>query len=244
LKISFYVSILIAIVFFVTIFSFKDRAVPEEEKKKLIKVIISADSLWGEENAKIIHLENNIKIEQAGMSLTAQKGIYYTEDKIIEISGNVTFTRPGTKIRGDKVVVYPRREFGAWQGHVEFLQEKNSPAAGNNNKLNKAFKDGPVRLLCDTLEFYWGNIAMAVAKGKVQANQKDKYFFSDMVTYTEKPQKLVLEGNIKLGNEKGMKMNCDRLTLYIEEERVHAEGIASKGGLVEIQIPLKKKTKQ
>lgn len=241
LKISFYLLLITVIISFVTIFSLKESAYSEEEKKKLIKIIISAGKLWGENDAKIIHLGNGIKIEQAGMALNAQEGVYYTDSKIIEISGNVNFTRSGSKIRGDKVVVYPDRQFGAWQGHVEFLQEKGSSTPGKD-KINKAFKEGTVKLTCDALEFYWGANSMAIAKGNVKANQKDKYLCSDVVTYTEKPQKLVMEGNTKLGNEKGISMNCDRLTLYIEEERVHAEGLPSRNGLLQIELPLKKKS--
>lgn len=244
MKIGFYLLLITAMISFLTMFALQDSAYSEEEKRKLIKIIISAGRLWGENDAKIIHLGNGIKIEQAGMALHAQEGVYYTDSKVIEISGNVNFTRPGSKIKGDKVVVYPDRQFGAWKGHVEFLQEKGSSTPGKD-KMNKAFKEGSVSLTCDALEFYWGtNNTMAIAKGNVKANQKDKYLYSDVVTYTEKPQKLLLEGNIRLGNEKGINLSCDRLTLYIEEERIHAEGLPYQGGLLQIELPLKKHKNQ
>jgi len=239
LKIKFY--LLSLIVISLSIFFPEAYVFSQDTTKKIIKVTITAEKLRGEEGAKIIHLENKIKIQQGEMTLTAMEGVFYTENKIIMLSGEVTFTRPGSTIKGDKVIVYQDRQFGAWEGHVKFVQQKIPDSNSDNTKVKNALQDGPVTLTCDTLEFYWGKTVKAIAKGNVRAIQKDKSFSSDVVTYTEKPQILILEGNIILGEQKGMTMTCDKLTLYIKEERVQAEGLANKGGRVEFRIPLKPK---
>ena len=77
-----------------------------------------------------------------------------------------------------------------------------------------------------------------MARENVEAHQKDRHLYSDSATYTENPQQLILEGNIRLESETGAKFKCDKLTLDIKEEKIMAEGMSALGGSVEIRIPI------
>ena len=217
-----------------------ERVIPEEAKNK-VKVIVTADFLAGDEEADMVKLWDNVKITQLGILIFSRKATYRMEKKIFELSGDVLFSRPDTVIRGDKLVLYQLEQKGYWEGNVKVIQQQSQKEKKDDLKQKYKVSDAPVVLYCDRLDFFWGNEVKAIAKGNVEAHQKENNLYSDKAVYTENPQELVLEGNIELENGQGAKFKCDKLTLDIKGEKVDAKGLKGQGGVIEINIPLKKK---
>jgi len=189
-----------------------------EEK---VRVQISSDHLSGDDNTKIFDLWGNVNIEQEDSLLTSDKATFNTKTKVGVAWSNVVFTRPGTTITSEKVTIYYEEKRGIWEGNVHWVQEKT---VKENVEEQEALKDGPVDLYCDSLEFFWEKPRKAIALGNVKVHQKDKHAFGDRATYTEEPQQLLVENNVRLERDDGSWMTCDILIIHVKEETVEAEG--------------------
>ena len=203
--------------------------------KKIIKVIVTATHMAGDEKSKVFRLWGNVRIEQSGMVVAADEATYNGENKTFELIGNVSFSKPGALITGEKITIYQEKQFGTWEGNVKLVQQKISNDNSQKN-INDFLKDAPLVLTCKKLEFHWGKVIKAVARGQVIAEQKDKKLTSDSATYIENPQKLILEGNVTLGSQKGSSVSCKKLILNIKKEEVEIQE-----GTFEIKLPFSKK---
>ena len=191
------------------------------EDEDRVRVQISSDHLSGDDNTKTFDLWGNVNIKQEESLLTSDKAKFNTKTKIGEAWENVVFTRPGTTVTSEKVTVYYEEKRGIWEGNVHWVQEKT---VKKNVEEQEYLEDGPVDLYCDTLEFFWEDPKKAIAVGSVKVHQKDKHAFGDRATYTEEPQQLFVENNVRLERDDGSWMTCDFLTLHVKEETVEAEG--------------------
>lgn len=185
-----------------------------EEKTR---VQISSDNLSGDDNKKMFRFWGNVNIQQKDGLLTSDEAVYNSKTKEAYASSNVKFTRPGTVITSDKVTVYYEEKRGIWEGKVHIVQEKNK-------KGDQPIKGGPVNFYCDSLEFFWEKPRKGIAVGKVKVEQSDKHVYCDKATYTEDPQIILMENNVKLERDDGSWMTCDKMTLHVKEETVEGEG--------------------
>lgn len=188
-----------------------------EEKTR---VQISSDHLSGDDNTKIFKLWGNVTITQEDSVLKSDEATFNTKTKVAVATSNVVFTRPGSRITGDKVTVYYEEKRGYWESNVYIRIDKLEQKEGEPKEL----EDGPVDMYSDTLEFFWEKPRKAIAIGNVEVHQKDKHAFGDKATYTEKPQTIFVESNVRLERDDGSWMTCDFLTLHVKEETVEAEG--------------------
>ena len=215
-----YFFILISFIVIISIIILSRNKAISQDKKKIMKVIVTGNHLSADKDVQLVRIWDNFRIEEAGITLTADEAIYNLGNGTFTISGNVNFKRPGSSITSDKVLIYQAEQRGIWEGNVKIIQEK----FGKNGKDN-FLKDGPVTITCNSLEFYWASPGHGTAKGNVQAHQKDNHIFSDMATYTEPDQILVLENNVKLEKEKEATVRCKKMILNIKEESIDAKGI-------------------
>lgn len=190
-------------------------SVSDSEEKS--RVQISSDHLSGDDNKKMFRFWGNVNIHQNDGLLTSDEAVYNSKTKEAYASSNVKFTRPGTVITSDKVTVYYEEKRGIWEGNVHIVQEKNK-------KGDEPIKGGPVNLYCDSLEFFWEKPRKGIADGKVKVDQNDKHVSCDKATYTEDPQTIVMENNVKLERDDGSWMTCDKMTLHVKEETVEGDG--------------------
>ncbi len=181
------------------------------------RVQISSDHLSGDDNKKMFRFWGNVNIRQQDGLLTSDEAIYNSKTKEAYANKNVKFTRPGTTITSDKVTVYYEEKRGIWEGNVHIVQDKNK-------KGDQPIKGGPVNLYCDSLEFFWEKPRKGIASGKVRVDQSDKHVSCDKATYTEDPQTILMENNVKLERDDGSWMTCDKMTLHVKEETVEGEG--------------------
>jgi lipopolysaccharide export system protein LptA len=200
---------------------------PDEAEKT--RVQLSSDHLSGDDNTKDFQLWGNVKIEQEDSVLTSDNATFNSKSKIAVASNNVKFTRPGSILTGDKVTIYYEEKRGIWEGNVHLVQEKTGEKEGEQQEM----KDGPVDLYCDTLEFFWEKPRKAIANSNVKVHQKDKHAYGDKGTYTEKPQTILVEGNVRLEKDDGSWMTCDQLTIHVKEETVEADGHVKGSMLVD-----------
>ena len=190
-------------------------SVRDDEEKS--RVQISSDNLSGDDNKKMFRFWGNVNIRQKDGLLTSDEAVYNSKTKEAYANKNVKFTRPGTIITSDKVTVYYEEKRGIWEGNVHIVQEKNK-------KGDQPIKGGPVNLYCDSLEFFWEKPRKGTASGKVRVDQGDKHVSCDKATYTEDPQTILMENNVKLERDDGSWMTCDKMTLHVKEETVEGEG--------------------
>ncbi|OQA18673.1 MAG: LPS-assembly protein LptD [bacterium ADurb.Bin363] len=185
-----------------------------EEKTR---VQISSDNLSGDDNKKTFRFWGNVNIQQKDAVLISDEATFNSKTNVAVASNNVKFTKPGTTITANKVTVYYDEKRGIWEGSVYIVQDKDK-------KGDKTLKDGPVELYCDSLEFIWEKPREGIAIGNVKVHQKDKHVSCDKATYTEDPQTILMENNVRLEKDDGSWMTCDKMTLHVKEETMEGEG--------------------
>lgn len=212
--------VFISIILIISIIILSRNKAISQDKKKILKVIVTGNHLSADKDVQLVRIWDNFKIEEAGITLTANEAVYNLGNGTFTISGNVNFKRPGSSITSDRVLIFQQEQRGIWEGNVTIVQEK----FGKNGK-SSFLKDGPVTIKCDSLEFYWASPSHGTAKGNVQAHQKDNHIFSDMATYTEPNQILTLENNVRLEKENEAEVKCKKMILNIKDESVDIKGI-------------------
>jgi len=204
---------------------------PAKKESSNIKVSISADHLVGDDKNNFLKLWGNVKIQQEDAVLNATEAIYYTKEKKAIAQEGIKFTRPGSTLTGDKITVYYDEKRAVIEGNVKIIQEKTQETKSKQEE--RVLKEGPVTIQCDEVEVFWKKPRKVIARKNLKADQKDKHLTADQATYTEEPQKLVLEGNVHLSRDDGSWLKCNKMTLMIKEETVEAEGAVEGSFLVE-----------
>lgn len=204
-----------------------------------VDVKILAQNFSGEANSNEFHIWGNVRLEKDEATLEADDIKFNARTNIAVASGNVVFSQPGTVLSGNTVTVEYKEKKGVWAGNVKIVQTK-APEKGTA-KLQKTFKDGPVTIVSDTLEFTWNEPGRVVAGGRVKATQKDKHVYADTATYISSPQSLTLAGNVQLRRDDGSSLICEKLIMDLKQNTFEAKRSPASQIKVDFYFDKKKK---
>jgi lipopolysaccharide assembly outer membrane protein LptD (OstA) len=185
-----------------------------------VDVKILAQNFSGEANSNEFHIWGSVCLEKDEATLEADDIKFNGKTNIAVASGNVVFSQPGTVLSGNTVTVEYKEKKGIWAGNVKVVQTK-APEKGMTS-VQKTFKDGPVTIVSDTLEFTWQEPGRVVAGGRVEVYQKDKHVYADSATYISSPQSITLDGNVKLRRDDGSSMICAKLVMDLKQNTFQA----------------------
>ena len=187
-----------------------------------VDVKITGENFSGEADSDEFHIWGNVDIQKGDARLTADDVIFNSETEVAVATGNVYFTQPGTKLTGHKVTVEYDKKKGLWEGNVTLIQTSAPP--DSKKKAKDAFKEGPITMISDTLSFSWKEPERAVAKGRVEAHQKDKHVYGDEAIYVSSPETLTMTGNVYLERDDGSWMKCTKLVAHLAANKFDATG--------------------
>ena len=203
-----------------------------------IDVKITAQNFSGQADSDVFHIWGNVNVKKEDACIQADDVVYNTKTNIAVASGNVYFTRPGTELSGNKVTVKYKEKTGVWEGYVTLVQS-NPPEKGGD-RVQKAFKDGPVKMISDVLEFSWSVPGRVVASGLVEAHQKDKTLYADEAIYESPPEIITLQGHVRLQRDDGSFLECGKMVMDLKANKFEAE---NQGSQVRATVFVKNKKK-
>lgn len=204
-----------------------------------VDVKILAQNFSGEANSNEFHIWGSVRLEKDEAMLEADDIKFNGKTNIAVASGNVVFSQPGTVLSGNTVTVEYKEKKGVWAGNVKIIQTK-APNKGAE-KLQKTFKDGPVTIVSDTLEFTWQEPSRVVAGGRVKATQKDRQVYADTATYISSPQSLTLDGHVNLRRADGSSLTCEKLVMDLKQNTF--EAMRSPASQIKVDFYFDKKKK-
>jgi lipopolysaccharide assembly outer membrane protein LptD (OstA) len=80
-------------------------------------------------------------------------------------------------------------------------------------------------ITCERLEYYYADdVKKMVATPRVKAVQEDKTAWADTAVYEDIPRLITLTGNVVLTTEKGDEMRCAKAVIWVDEDRIEAQG--------------------
>jgi lipopolysaccharide export system protein LptA len=204
-----------------------------------IDMKITAENFSGKANSKTFHLWGNVKIAKEEALLNADDIIYNSKSSVAVASGNVYFTKSGNELWSHSITLEYKNKRGTCSGNVKMLQTR-APKKGGE-RIEEAFKDGPVTILADRLDFSWQKPSRVTGEGNVEFHQKDKHIYADSADYVSSPPTVILTNNVKFKKDDGSSLLCHKFTLDIDDNTFDADGSGSSQVLLDFYMKNKKK---
>lgn len=204
-----------------------------------IDMKITAENFSGKANSKTFHLWGNVKITKEEALLNADDIVYNSKSSVAVASGNVYFTKPGNELWSNSITLEYKNKRGSCNGNVKMIQTK-APKKGGE-RIEESFKDGPVTILADRLDFSWQKPSRVTGDGNVEFHQKDKHIYADSADYISFPPTVTLQSNVQFKKDDGSSLLCHKFVLHIDDNTFDADGSGSSQVLLDFYMKNKKK---
>jgi lipopolysaccharide assembly outer membrane protein LptD (OstA) len=187
----------------------------DEREKNLRKnpAFLFADSaLFKEdESGKVLEVSHNIKIEQEGRTVEADRGIYYESENKFIAEENVVITLE----------------------NLDWMI-KESAKKPKNNEINSSLRSRTV-IQCNKL-IYDGKERTMTLIGDVKVKQENQVIQCDKLVFVDETSEVHCYGNVRVKRKNEDSLSCSMLIINIEKEQfiakdqVYSEFIIKKRG--------------
>lgn len=187
-------------------------------------------------------------IKKARTVITADQMEYFTESENANLVGNVVLLQKEKKITGKKAfikgpeegdTVTIEEEAKVVQINGEWLLEERILKPKPDDEEQKRLINERMTMTGDKIVLYRATDDMEVF-GNVKITQKvgskERVATSDKATYSDKEQKAVLTGNVRLQRENGDWLTAETVTLFLDKEHYIAERKKDEQVLIETEV--------
>ena len=212
-----------------------EKPTDKVEEKKERPIDISADTSEYLEAEKKILFEGNVYVEDKVLKLSCEKLIVELDDKkeIVKI-----ICDEDVHIR--KVTKTEKVESNSDHAVYYVLQEKVVLTG------DPILKNGKETLRSDVITFYRKNnhiktgrmsfVSKAASSTTLKTNKRRPVQINaDSAEYVDKKQKVIFRGNVEV-NDEGVFLNCDQLTVYLNEKKELKKIVARKNVVIKKQV--------
>ena len=199
----------------------------EKEKRERKPVDFAGEGLRVDLEKDMYYLTGNVVFTQETTKLHCDQAEYSGKENTAKATGNLKIVdKEETTVTGDKINADFDKELAVITGNVVLVTQKKGEAAADASKAEKE-KHKKTTLTCDKIEYYYGE-GRAVATGNLKVVHEDKTVTGDVGVYLEKDEVATVTGNVKLVDDKGRHMECEKATVSTTEDWAEFEGVKGK----------------
>ncbi|MBC7327035.1 hypothetical protein H5T87_02835 [bacterium] len=156
--------------------------------------------------------------------LVADEIIYNEETDQATATGNIKFVDEENEITASSINVDLKEKMAVLEGGVTIVnvrkpkEEKTGAEKPKEEEkgLKRYWKD-KTTLKCEKLRYNYKE-KIAYLEDKVVVTQEDKELTAKKVTWLEKEDKIILEGDVTLKDDKGQTMHCSKMVVCTKED--------------------------
>jgi len=166
---------------------------------------------------ELIDVKEKIRIE-------ADEIVYNEETEKAIAKGNIKFTDEENEITAPSLNVDLKGKIAILEGGVTIVNIHKSKEEEKEEGLKKYWKEKTL-LKCEKVTYNYKD-KVAYLEDKVVISQEDKELTAQKVTWLEKEDKIILEGEASFKDDKGQSLRCSKMVVYTKEDN---EGIDMEG---------------
>jgi lipopolysaccharide assembly outer membrane protein LptD (OstA) len=210
-------------------------AAPDKKTKR--EISIDAGHLHYDNKRMLSILTPGGKVKQVTITevgedyeMVADRVEYDERNDSAKGTGNLHFSDPDTTITGELIVVDFNQKLATVTGSVKLTSHGEEAKDGKDKKdekdedlpLKERYRKKKTVMDCDQLD-YWYKEKRAEAQGSLRFHQGDRRGTAGKAIYFEKDDRLLLEGAVRVTNEKGETADAPQVTIDNKEDTMVAD---------------------
>jgi len=180
------------------------------------EVLMNADRLEYSHESNLLQLFGNVSIEFKGITVRGENASFDTATQIGTMTGGIIIEQPGSNLTAKEAKVFYKEEKAVLIGNVHLKTKRNLTGRKSPTPTISTLKAGMV-------EYYW-KLNRGKAEGKVEVMTGGRRIRGDRAFFDGKKNTIQIMGNVRVEQDMGDWLECDRALIDIEKQDVLAEG--------------------
>ncbi|HIE52932.1 MAG TPA: hypothetical protein EYP85_14365 [Armatimonadetes bacterium] len=146
-------------------------------------------------------------------------------EEVILARGHLRIVAPENELTGKEVSIYGAEKRAEISGSVRLIHTPRRKPREALEREWEEYRYAPTTLTCDRLVYFYGEgQRRGQATGNLRVEQKGRWATAQEAIFDQEARVVELKGGVKVQGEEGERLSARVVRLFLEEERVVAEG--------------------